>query len=106
MLKLQLLLGTAFAVECFGMSAGVEGVWRSHGWGYVYQVREADWQVFEVTSSTCVAGSTARRVTTSPPTGVPTFRSRDGNVFSIVDDGDNNHRRITTPNGLVSIAIE
>src|SRR5262245_36945337 len=106
MLNLQVLLCTVFAVECFGISAGVEGVWRSQGWGFVYQVRGDDWQVFEVTDSTCVAGSPAKRVTTGPPMWVPAFRSRDGNVFSIVDGGDSSHKRITTPNGLVSIVIE
>ncbi len=106
MLKPQLLLGTAFALKCLGISADVDGVWRSQGWGFVYQVRGADWKVFEVTSSTCVTGTTAKRVTTGPPTGVSTFRSRDGDVFSIAADGDSNHKRITTPNGLVSIAIE
>src|SRR5205809_2903247 len=74
MLKLQLLLAAIFATKSFGASAGLDGVWRSQGWGFVYEVRGADWQPFEVTSTTCVAGSKAKRVTNGPRGSAATFQ--------------------------------
>lgn len=104
--KLQIVLIAALAVDCFGASTAVDGVWRSQGWGFVYQVRGADWEAFEVTSTTCVAGSRARRVTSGRPESEVAFQTRHGDLFSIVDDGDSDHKRITTSTGLTSIAIE
>src|SRR5690348_2826628 len=106
MKKLRVILTAVLAVDCFGASAALDGVWRSQGWGFVYQVRGPDWQAFEVTSRTCVACSKAKRVTGGRPGSEATFQIRRGNLFSIADDGDSDHKRITTPTGLTSIAIE
>ena len=106
MKKLQFILTASLAVDCFGAAGVLDGVWRSQGWGLVYQVRGADWQAFEVTSTTCVAGTKAKRITSARPGSEATFQIRRGDVFSIVDDGGSDHKRITTPTGLTSIAIE
>lgn len=106
MKRLIFILAANLAGNCFGASEALDGVWRSLGWGYVYQVRGADWQTFEVTSTTCVASTKAKRITDAARRNVVTFRIRRGDLFSIVDDGGNNHKRITTPTGLTSIAIE
>lgn len=106
MCEIRLIVLAVLAAECPGVSATLDGVWRSQGWGFVYSVRETDWQAFEVTSTTCVAAGKAKRITGDVPGIEATFRSRDGNVFSIVADGDSERKRITTPTGLTSIAIE
>jgi hypothetical protein len=106
MKKLQVILTAVLAVDCFGASGALDGVWRSQGWGFLYQVRGADWQAFEITKTTCVAGSKAKRVTGGRPGSEVTFQIRRGNLFSIVDDGDSDHKRITMLTGLTSIAIE
>jgi len=106
MRKIRLMLLAVLAAECPGVSAILDGVWRSQGWGFVYSVRETDWQAFEVTSTTCVPVSKAKRLTGDVPGVEATFRSRDGTGFSIVADGGSDHKRITTPTGLTSIAIE
>jgi hypothetical protein len=106
MRKTLLMLVAVLAAERRGAPAALNGVWRSQGWGFVYSVRETDWQAFELTGTTCVAASKAKRITSDVPGIEATFRYRNGDVFSIVADGDSNRRRITTPTGLTSIAIE
>ena len=106
MRRLQLVLVAVLAGKCLAAPASIDGFWRSQGWGFVYAVREADWQVFEVTSTTCVAAGKAKRLSSAVPGAEATFQARNGDVFSIVGDGDNDRKRIARPTGLTSITIE
>ncbi len=104
--NLGLIFAAALTAECFGVSTHLDGVWRSQGWGLICQVRNSDWQTYAVTRTTCVAASTAKRLTKPDPENEPTLRGRDGSLFSIVRAGDSDHKRITTPTGLTNIVIE
>src|SRR6266567_9335188 len=54
----------------------LDSVWRSQGWGFVYEIRGARLQAFEVTSTTCVAGFKAERQRGWPRFNVPHKRWR------------------------------
>lgn len=83
----------------------IEGVWRSRGWGYIYEIRGSALQAFEVTSTTCVRGFKAARLSSESPRQA-TFRTGSGDVFHITANGEDDHKRIVHPRGLTSIAIE
>jgi len=106
MRKIRLILVAVLAAQCLGAPAPLDGVWRSQGWGFVYSVRDTDWQAFEVTGTTCVAANKAKRLASDASGIEATFRARNGDVFSIVGDGDRDHKWITTPTGLTRIQIE
>jgi hypothetical protein len=84
----------------------LDGVWRSQGWGYIYRLRGADWQAFEVTSTTCVPGARAELQHKGSPGHEASFRTRDGGIFHIDASADQVHKRIVTPAGLSHIVIE
>lgn len=39
----------------------LDGVWRTEGYGYVFDIRGDRWTAYEVTSTTCVPGFIATR---------------------------------------------
>jgi len=39
----------------------LDGVWRSEGYGDVFQIQDSAVKMFQVTARTCVAGSSAER---------------------------------------------
>jgi hypothetical protein len=84
----------------------IDGVWRSHGWGFVYEIRGAALQVFEVTTSTCVRSFRAERSSTGSSGRDATFRAHDGNAIRIVTDGVDDRARVVHPGGLTNIFIE
>jgi hypothetical protein len=84
----------------------IDGVWRSQGWGFVYQIRGAALQAFEVTSTTCVRGFKAEGLPSEAPGRKAKFRSHGGDVFYIATDGDDDHARVVHPGGLTSIVFE
>ena len=107
MLSLRVILAAvSLATAAFGAAPAVDGVWRSQGWGFVYQIRQSDWQAFEVTNSTCVATSAAKRVPYNVKHVEAAFQERKGHLFFVWPGSDNDHKRITTPSGLSSIVIE
>ncbi|WP_321471588.1 S41 family peptidase [uncultured Paludibaculum sp.] len=84
----------------------LDGVWRSQGWGYVFQIQGTSWQAFEVTSTTCVVGYTAKRQPGETAGREATFRTREGEVFFIEADADDRHKRVVRPTELTSLAME
>jgi hypothetical protein len=84
----------------------LDGVWRSHGWDLVYQIRGSTLQAFEVTNTTCVQAFQAKRLSPETPGRDATFRTRDGDVFYIAPEGDADHKRVLHPTGLTTIALE
>ena len=54
----------AIAILCAPIQAQpLDGVWRSQGYGYVYDIHGPALKSFEVTTATCVPGFTATRET-------------------------------------------
>src|SRR5262245_19955246 len=42
------------------VQSSLDGIWRSQGYGNVYEVRGESWTAYEVTTTTCVRGFTAK----------------------------------------------
>lgn len=59
----------------------MDGVWRSHGYGNVYEIHGAMLKVFEVTNTTCVVGESGSVETTPLPGRIATFRTRGSEQF-------------------------
>lgn len=57
----------------------LDGVWRSQGYGYVFEVHGPEWKTFEVTTETCVAGFTAK----GAPGPETAFKSNEGDSFLV-----------------------
>ena len=100
-----LLVGCLFALAS-AATQPVEGVWRSQGYGYVFDIHGTGLKAFEVTTQTCVPGFTARRLTTSAPEREASFKSRNGDLFSISAGGDNDHKLLIHPGALSSLRID
>jgi hypothetical protein len=77
-------------------------VWKSEGYGNVYEIRGSEFRAFEVTTNTCVPGIKA--------TGVPgkeaTFKGANRDVFSIAEGNDADHKSLRRPEGLYQIALQ
>ena len=76
----------------------LDGVWKTQGYGYMFSIRGETLQAFEVTSTTCVAGFTARR----EPTAAVSYASRDGDRFVVLPGGSADHR-LVQQEGAVSL---
>lgn len=87
----------AFVVMCFFASSlavaqSLDGVWRSEGYGYVFEVKGASWKAFEVTTTTCVPGFTATQSKVPLKGQESTFKRLDGDVFFVRTGGSNDHK--------------
>ncbi len=83
----------------------VEGVWRSEGWGSLYEIDRTTSRSFEITSTTCVAGFSAKRISGGNAGNGISFRSHNGGLFYIVSGGGEEHKRLEHPGGLTSVTL-
>jgi hypothetical protein len=70
----------------------LDGVWRSEGYGYAFNVRGGEWHAFEITSTTCVPGFAATRSADTTPDREGTFQIKDGGLFFVRPGGSNEHK--------------
>jgi hypothetical protein len=82
----------------------LDGVWRSEGYGDVFQIQDSAMKRFQVTATTCVAGSSAKREPGTieggearPFPNSSTFKTVDGDVFSIRAGGAADHKLLHNP---------
>jgi hypothetical protein len=66
-IRLAMLLIGSFVAVAPSQTPTLDGVWRSQGYGYVFEIEGTALRAFEVTATTCVPGLTARRDATSVP---------------------------------------
>ena len=62
-------------------SPSMDGVWRSQGYGNVFEIHGPALNAFEVTNTTCVAGESAAVDTTPVPGRIATFKTRGSEKF-------------------------
>jgi hypothetical protein len=65
----------------------LDGVWRSQGYGFVFQIQGSSLSAWEVTAATCVKTFTATVDSAAVPGRVATFRTKEGNVFFVKAGG-------------------
>ena len=80
-------------VTAFGADS-LDGIWRSQGYGYVFNFQGSALKAFEVTRTTCVPGFTATRLPMAGPGREVTFTTTDRDVFFVRPGGDAAHRTL------------
>jgi hypothetical protein len=103
--SLMLLAGAPVAVAA-AQATSIEGVWRSQGYGYVFEIEGQSLKAFEVTATTCVLSVTAERDATVVPGREATFRTRGGAVFFVRDGGASDHRRLHNEDSASDVRID
>jgi hypothetical protein len=97
----------AIAMLCAPVLAqSLDGVWRSQGYGYVYDIHGPALKAFEVTTTTCVPGFNATRDTVSAPGREATFKSKDGDVFFIRTGASNDHKLLHSADSASDVRID
>ncbi len=89
---LSVLLMAVVAGGAPAQSPSMDGVWRSQGYGNVYEIHGATLNAFEVTNTTCVAGGTAAVDTTAVPGRTATFRTPGGGETFVRAGGSADHK--------------
>ena len=84
----------------------LNGVWRSQGYAYVFEIRGPDLKAFEVTATTCVLGFTAQLQRVAGPGREATFKSKDEGVFFIRTGGTDDHKLIHREEAVPDIGID
>lgn len=79
---LPLIAWVATAAGTLGAQDLLDGYWESDGFGYAFVISGQSLRAFEVTATTCVASSTARRQRGSKPGNELTFRSTEARIAS------------------------
>src|SRR5215471_4115498 len=89
-----------------GAAESLDGLWRSQGYGYLFEIQGASLKTFEVTITTCVPGLTARRDPTQVPDREATFNTNDGDVFFIRAGGAPDRKLLHNEGAASDIRIE
>ena len=88
----SVLLVAAFAGGAPAQSPSMDGVWRSQGYGNVFEINGSTSNTFEVTNTTCVAAGTAAVDTTPVPGRIATLRTPGGGEIFVRAGGSADHR--------------
>src|SRR5215469_5506669 len=83
----------------------LDGVWRSEGYGLVFDIQGGTLKSFEVTATTCVPGDAAQREDTSIDGREATFKTSDGNVFFIRSGGTADHKLLHNISSVSDVRI-
>lgn len=70
----------------------VDGLWRSEGYGSVFEIHGGKLRSFEVTATTCMPGYQAEREDTSIEGSEVTFKTEDGDQFFVRHGGMADHK--------------
>jgi hypothetical protein len=89
---LSVLLIAVVAGSAPAQSPSMDGVWRSQGYGNVFEIHGPTLNGFEVTNTTCVAGATAAVDTTPVPGRTATFRTPGGSEMFVRAGGSADHK--------------
>ena len=90
--RFTMLVGGALAVVASAQAPSMGGVWRTQGYGYVFQIQGVSLKAFEMTAATCVPGFTAEREHTVVLGREATFKTGDGDVFFVRAGGTPDHK--------------
>lgn len=84
----------------------LEGVWRSEGYGLVFDIQGAPLNSFEVTATTCVPGDKAQREEASIDGREATFKTTDGDVFFVRSGGTADHKLLHNAGRASDVRID
>src|SRR6516165_9222948 len=86
-----LLLGTMLIVLPL-QAQSLDGIWRSRGYGDVFEISGPTVKTFQVTSTTCVPGFTGQRDPVTIAGRDATFTHDSNEVFFIRSGGKKDHK--------------
>jgi hypothetical protein len=84
----------------------LDGVWRSQGYGSVFEINGPDMGTFEVTTETCVSGFSAKRDAISARDQEASFKSNEGDVFFVRAAGAIDHKLLHYQGAASDIRID
>lgn len=84
----------------------LDGVWRSEGYGTVFDIQGPELKSFQVTNTTCVPGEVAQREVASIAGRDATFRTTDGDVFFIRSGGTAHHKLLHGQGSASDVRID
>jgi len=103
---------TLTATAALGLSGSaaqkqpLDGVWRSEGYGLVFDIQDATLKSFEVTATTCVPDYVAQREDSSIEGREATFKTSDGDVFFIRSGGTPSRRLFHDVSSVSDVRID
>jgi peptidase S41-like protein len=89
---LSVLLMAVVAGGAPAQTPPMDGVWRSQGYGNVFEIHGPTVNTFEVTTTTCVAGEAAAIDTTPVPGRIATFKTPGGGEMFVRAGGSADHK--------------
>jgi hypothetical protein len=92
MAALSVVLMAVVASGTPAQSPSMDGVWRSQGYGNVFEIRGATLNTFEATTTTCVPGGAATVDTTAVAGRIATFRTPGGGEMFVRAGGSADHK--------------
>ena len=105
-IQISALLGAALLSIAPAIGQSLDGVWRSEGYGYAFNVRDGQWTAFEITSTTCVSGFTATRSGGATSDREASFKKADGGSFFLRPGGSNDHRLLHVDGSASDMRID
>jgi hypothetical protein len=87
-------------------AAALDGVWRSEGYGLIYEISGRQLKTFEITAATCVTGLTATLQQGELAGRDATFRSKGGDVLFIRSGGGPDHKLLHNEGAASDVRIE
>ena len=98
-----ILLGLFTSVAA---AQSLDGVWQSQGYGYVFEIQGPVLKAFEVTTTTCVLGFTAQRLSRAISEREATFKTKDKEVYCVRTGGTSDHKLLHQEESIVDIRID
>ncbi len=86
------ILAASLVLGATGCASSLDGVWQSQGYGYIFEIQGPRLKSFEVTSTTCVAGFTARLQKVITPGREATFKTNEKDFF-FIRSGESNRTK-------------
>ena len=101
---LTLLAG--FLVFAAPATQSLDGVWQSQGYSYVFEIQGPVLKAFEVTTTTCVPGFTAKRLNSAVPGREATFQLKDKGTYFVRTGSTDNHKLLHQGDSVTDIRID
>ena len=104
--RLSMILAWSLAVAASGQTSTLDGVWRSQGYGLVFEIKGSMLRAFEVASTTCVPGFTVLMDAATIAGREATVRRKGGNDFFMRTGGSNDHRILHNQGSASDVRID
>ena len=84
----------------------LDGVWQSQGYGYIFEIQGPVLKAFEVTTTTCIPGFTAKRSNDITPGREATFKTKNKGIYFVRSGGSNDHKLLHQGDSVADVRID